>query len=184
GGSNLLVADAGFDGLVIQVDLRGITVESEDEFAMVKVGAGEPWDAFVRFAVNNAWAGIECLSGIPGSAGATPIQNVGAYGQDVSETIIHVEAFDRITRRVTWLTNEQCEFGYRTSVFKNSAKDRYVVLSVTFRLTPNGAPAVRYPELQKFVGDAADLQQVRDSVIAIRRKKGMVIDPDDPDTRS
>src|SRR5207302_4348366 len=105
GGSNLLVADAGFDGLVIQIDLRGITVESEDEFAMVKVGAGEPWDAFVRFAVNNAWGGIECLSGIPGLTGATPIQNVGAYGQGVSETIARVEVLDRGEGIVKWLTN-------------------------------------------------------------------------------
>jgi UDP-N-acetylmuramate dehydrogenase len=181
GGSNVLIADEGFNGLVVHLRLRGVTIESD---GVIQAAAGEPWDFIVATAVSKNWAGIECLSGIPGSAGATPIQNVGAYGQDVSETIIRVDAFDRTTRRVTSLTNAQCEFGYRTSVFKNSAKDRYVVLSVTLRLTPNGAPAVRYPELQKFVGHAADLRQVRDAVIAIRRKKGMVIDPDDPDTRS
>ena len=181
GGSNVLIADEGFSGLVVHLQLRGVTIESE---GIIKAAAGEPWDGIVATAVSKKWAGIECLSGIPGSAGATPIQNVGAYGQDVSETIIRVDAFDRSTRRVASLTNDQCEFGYRTSVFKNSAKDRYVVLSVTFRLTPNGAPAVRYPELQKFVGHAADLKQVRDAVITIRRKKGMVIDPADPDTRS
>ena len=100
---------------------------------MVKVAAGEPWDRFVKYAVER-WAGIECLSGIPGSTGATPIQNVGAYGQEVSETIARVEALDRTTRRVVWFTNEECRFGYRSSLFKNIERERYVVLSVTFRL--------------------------------------------------
>ena len=188
GGSNLLVADAGFDGLVIQVDLRGVTVESEDEFAMVKVGAGESWDAFVRFAVNNAWGGIECLSGIPGLTGATPIQNVGAYGQDVSETIARVEVLDRGEGIVKWLTNWDCRFAYRSSLFKNVERDRYVVLSVTYRLKRNGSATVRYPELKLCLEERGtsldDLRGVRDAVIAIRRRKGMVLDPNDPDTRS
>ena len=189
GGSNLLVSDAGFDGLVIQLDLRGITVESEDrESVMVKAAAGEPWDPFVAYAVENGWAGIECLSGIPGSTGATPIQNVGAYGQDVSETIVRVETYDRQLRIVVWFTNWDCRFGYRSSLFKNYERERYVVLSVTFRLRPNGAATIRYPELQKFVEsrgvEAHDLQGVREAVIAIRKRKGMVLDPADPDTRS
>ena len=181
GGSNVLIADEGFPGLVVHLKLRGITNEDS---GVIKAAAGEPWDSVVELAVKKRWAGIECLSGIPGSVGATPIQNVGAYGQDVSETIVSVEVFDRSTRTVTTLSNADCQFGYRTSVFKNSAKERYVVLSVTFRLTPDGPPALRYPELQKFIGHASDLQQVRDAVITIRRKKGMVIDPRDPDTRS
>jgi len=181
GGSNVLIADEGFRGLVVHLNLRWITVETD---GTVKVAAAEPWDEVVAMAVARRWAGIECLSGIPGSTGATPIQNVGAYGQDVSETIVSVEVLHRSNRRVTSLTNADCEFAYRTSVFKNAAKDRYVVLSVTFRLNPNGPPAVRYPELQRSVGQAADLQQVRDAVITIRRGKGMVIDPADPDTRS
>lgn len=188
GGSNLLIADAGFDGLVIQVDVRGITVESEDEFAMVKVGAGEPWDPFVAKAVANRWAGIECLSGIPGSTGATPIQNVGAYGQEVSETIARVEALDRTTDRVVWFTNWDCRFGYRSSLFKNYERERYIVLSVTFRLRIGGSASIKYPELQKYVAErgiaADDLQGVRGAVIAIRKRKGMVIDANDPDTRS
>jgi UDP-N-acetylmuramate dehydrogenase len=188
GGSNLLISDAGFDGLVVHVDLRGVTVESEDEFAMVKVAAGEPWDAFVATAVANGWAGIECLSGIPGSTGATPIQNVGAYGQDVSETIVRVEALDRTIDRVIWFTNWDCRFGYRASLFKNVEPGRYVVLSVTFRLRRGGCATIRYPELQKYVDERGvsvdDLEGVRDAVIAIRRRKGMVLDPDDPDTRS
>ena len=188
GGSNLLISDAGFDGLVIHLDLRGITIESEDEYAMVKVAAGEPWDAFVRFAVEHGWAGIECLSGIPGSTGATPIQNVGAYGQDVSETVARVEVLDRTTGLVTWLTNWDCRFAYRSSLFKNYERDRYVVLSVTFRLKRGGCATIRYPELQKYVDERGvsvdDLQGVRDAVIAIRKRKGMVLDPTDPDTRS
>ena len=188
GGSNLLISDAGFDGLVIHLDLRGITVESEDEHAMVKVAAGEPWDGFVAHAVANGWAGIECLSGIPGSTGATPIQNVGAYGQEVSETIARVETYDRNLGIVVWFTNWECRFGYRSSLFKNYERDRYVVLSVTFRLHRNGRATVKYPELQKFIHERGvpldDLEGVREAVIAIRKRKGMVIDPTDPDTRS
>jgi UDP-N-acetylmuramate dehydrogenase len=188
GGSNLLISDAGFAGVVVHADLRGVTVESEDEHAMVKVAAGEPWDAFVELAVENGWAGIECLSGIPGSTGATPIQNVGAYGQDVSETIVRVEALDRTTDRVVWFTNWDCRFGYRASLFKNHEPGRYVVLSVTFRLKRGGRATIRYPELQKYVDARGvtvdDLQGVREAVIAIRKRKGMVLDPDDPDTRS
>ena len=190
GGSNLLIADEGIDGVVLQIDLRGVTVESEDpeESVIVKVAAGEPWDEFVATAVTNGWAGIECLSGIPGSTGATPIQNVGAYGQEVSETIIRVEVLERESGRVITLTNWDCGFGYRSSVFKGSAKENYVVLAVTFRLRPNGAATVRYPELRKYLEEHSapldDLPQVRHAVLTIRRRKGMVIDPADPDTRS
>jgi UDP-N-acetylmuramate dehydrogenase len=189
GGSNLLIADAGFDGVVLQIDLRGIVVESEEaDSVMVKAAAGEPWDAFVAHAVQRGWAGIECLSGIPGSTGATPIQNVGAYGQDVSETIARVEALDRSTGRVVWFTNEECRFGYRASLFKNLEPGRYVVLSVTFRLRPGGCATIRYPELQRHVDTLGvsvdDLAGIRSAVIAIRKRKGMVIDPADPDSRS
>lgn len=188
GGSNLLIADEGFDGLVLKIGLRGIVVECEDSYATVKVAAGEPWDEFVATAVSRGWAGVECLSGIPGSTGATPIQNVGAYGQDVSETIIRVEAFDRTTGQVTSLTAGECRFGYRASLFKNHERNRYIVLSATFRLERGGAARVRYPELQRYLEEAGvslrDLESVRQAVIAIRRRKGMVIDPADPDTRS
>ena len=189
GGSNLLISDSGFQGLVVQLDLRGITVESEDaDTVMVKAAASEPWDAFVAYTVENGWAGVECLSGIPGSTGATPIQNVGAYGQDVSETIARVETYDRNLGIVVWFTNWECRFGYRSSLFKNYERDRYVVLSVTFRLRRNGRATVKYPELQKFVDERGvsldDLEGVREAVIAIRKRKGMVLDPNDPDTRS
>jgi UDP-N-acetylmuramate dehydrogenase len=189
GGSNLLISDAGFDGLVIHVDLRGITVEvNEGPHAIVKVAAGEPWDDFVKFTVLRAWAGIECLAGIPGSTGATPIQNVGAYGQEVSETIARVEALDRTSGRVVWFTNEECRFGYRSSLFKNVERERYIILSVTFRLRRGGAATVKYPELQKYVDEhhiaLDDLRGVRGAVVVIRKRKGMVLDPHDPDTRS
>ncbi len=185
GGSNVLIADEGFDGVVMHLRLRGMTVESE---GIVKVEAAEPWDDFVAMAAERDWAGIECLSGIPGSTGATPIQNVGAYGQDVSETIVAVEVFDRSARQIRQMTNADCKFAYRWSIFKNAARDRYIVLSVRFRLRANGAPAVRYPELQQYLDTLGirqgSLQQVRDAVLAIRRRKGMVLDPADPDTRS
>jgi UDP-N-acetylmuramate dehydrogenase len=181
GGSNVLIADEGFDGLVLHLDLRGIKAGQD---GLVQVAATEPWDKVVAMAVGRNWAGVECLSGIPGSTGATPIQNVGAYGQDVSETIVAVEVFDRSSGRVTSLSNSECQFEYRTSIFKKAAKDRYVVLSVTFQLRPGDAPSLRYPELQQAVAEGASLQQVREAVIAIRRRKGMVIDPTDPDTRS
>jgi UDP-N-acetylmuramate dehydrogenase len=188
GGSNLLIADEGFDGLVIHVALRGVVVQSEDEFAMVHVASGEPWDPFVAMAVENGWAGIECLSGIPGSTGATPIQNVGAYGQDVSETIARVEVLDRTRDRVVTFTNAECRFGYRASLFKNHERDRYVVLGVTFRLRRNGEATVRYPELRKHLEEhgvgMSDLRGVREAVITIRKRKGMVLDDTDPDTRS
>jgi UDP-N-acetylmuramate dehydrogenase len=188
GGSNLLISDDGFDGLVLHVDLRGIVVESEDEYAMIRVAAGEPWDDFVAYAVSRGYAGVECLSGIPGSTGATPIQNVGAYGQDVSETIVRVEVLDRTLDRVITLTNWDCRFGYRSSLFKNYERERYVVTGVTLRLKTAGCATIRYPELQKFVEQRGisvdDLEGVREAVIAIRKRKGMVVDPSDPDTRS
>ena len=143
GGSNVLISDDGFDGLVIHIGLRGITVESIDDHAMVRVCAGEVWDEFVAMAVARGWAGIECLSGIPGLTGATPIQNVGAYGQEVSETIVRVEVLDRETGVVRTFTRDQCRFAYRSSVFKEEAKERYVVLSVTFRLRVGGEAVIR-----------------------------------------
>jgi UDP-N-acetylmuramate dehydrogenase len=185
GGSNVVIADEGFQGLVVHLQLRGISVEGD---GLVKVAAGEPWDDFVAMAVRNRWAGIECLSGIPGSAGATPIQNVGAYGQDVSETIVGVDVLERSTGHFATLTNEECAFAYRTSVFKNTKKDRFIVVSVTYHLRPNDVATVRYPELLRYIESHGmnidNLQDVRDSVIAIRKRKGMVLDADDADTRS
>ncbi|HXG58367.1 MAG TPA: UDP-N-acetylmuramate dehydrogenase [Thermoanaerobaculia bacterium] len=188
GGSNVLISDDGFKGLVIQMSLRGVVVESEEEHAIVRVAAGESWDAFVERAVTHRWAGVECLSGIPGLVGATPIQNVGAYGQEVSESVIRVEVLDSDDGSVRTLTNSECRFGYRSSIFKTEEGRRFVVLAVTYRLRRGGEATIRYPELRQYVeasevrGD--DLSGVRKAVIAIRRRKGMVLDPGDPDTRS
>lgn len=188
GGSNLLIADAGFDGLVIQIGLRGIEATPADGHVLVKAAAGENWDDFVAHTVSRGWAGIECLSGIPGSVGATPIQNVGAYGQEVCQTIESVDVLERATGKILTLSNADCRFSYRNSHFKSAAPDQYVVLSVTFRLTPGGCATLAYPELRRNIEqqciDPCDLPAVRQAVLAIRRSKGMVIDPSDPDSRS
>ena len=180
GGSNLVVADAGFEGTVVAVRSRGI----ERDGARLTVAAGEPWDDLVAYAVANELAGIECLSGIPGSTGATPIQNVGAYGQEVAETIASVRVLDRETDRVVDLAPAECGFGYRTSRFKYH--DRWVVLSVTFVLEPSALSGpIRYAELAATVGaERAPLAEVREAVLALRRGKGMVVDPADPDSVS
>jgi UDP-N-acetylmuramate dehydrogenase len=185
GGSNLVVADAGFEGLVIRVASRGRIVVGAGDEARLTAQAGEPWDELVADAVARGLAGVECLSGIPGLVGATPIQNVGAYGQEVAETIRVVRAWDRRAGRVVELGPEACEFGYRTSAFKRDP-ERHVVLAVTFGLRPGGVPALRYRELVEALRAQAapTLAGVRAAVLALRRAKSMVIDPDDPNRRS
>jgi UDP-N-acetylmuramate dehydrogenase len=185
GGSNLVVADEGFDGTVIQVATRGVTSGAGP--GALTAAAGEDWDAVVARAVAAGLAGLECLSGIPGLAGATPIQNVGAYGQEVSETVTSVRVYDRKTGDVVEIPGRQCGFGYRTSRFRGT--DRFVVLSVTFGLAVQVRSApVRYAELAAALGvspgDQAESTEVRSAVIELRQRKGMVIDPADPDTRS
>jgi UDP-N-acetylmuramate dehydrogenase len=187
GGSNLVVADEGFDGTVIQVAIKGIDRDPGD--GLVTVAAGEDWDAVVAWTITQGLAGLECLSGIPGLAGATPIQNVGAYGQEVCQTITEVRTFDRVTGQISIIPNERCGFGYRTSVFKRDDARRHVVLSVTFQLAVQSVSApVRYPELAAAlgvaVGDQVASTTARSAVIELRRRKGMVIDAADPDTRS
>ncbi len=187
GGSNVLIADEGFPGLVIRVAIPGVAFRDEAGAVMVTAGAGEDWDELVRLCVERELAGVECLSGIPGSVGGTPVQNVGAYGQEVSESIVSVRAFDRREQRLVELSNADCRFGYRTSSFNTTARDRYVVLAVSYRLKPHGEPALRYPELKNFFSQAAakpSLREVREAVLAIRARKAMVITPDDPDCRS
>ena len=181
GGSNLLVADSGFDGLVIQVAISGVERDGE----AVHAAAGESWDPIVALCVENELAGVECLSGIPGFVGGTPIQNVGAYGQEVSETIVSVRCFDRLANQIVELTNADCGFTYRTSIFNSVERDRYVVLSVTYRLKQDGPPMIAYKDLRTFFGDREPkLREVRDAVLKIRRAKSMVIDRDDPNSRS
>ncbi|WP_028653556.1 UDP-N-acetylmuramate dehydrogenase [Nocardioides halotolerans] len=193
-GSNLVVADAGFDGTVVEVATSGVRadVEAHDDptcgGAMVTVAAGESWDDLVAAAVERGWVGIEALAGIPGHVGATPIQNVGAYGQEVSQTIAQVRVWDRVLRGVRTFANADCGFGYRTSRFKVDP-DRHVVLDVTFQLRQGslGAP-VQYAELARTLGveqgGRAPLADVRAAVLELRRSKGMVLDADDHDTWS
>jgi UDP-N-acetylmuramate dehydrogenase len=187
GGSNVVVPDAKLDGLVIAMGLRGRRVEGTGEVRLVTAGAGEPWEQLVAWSVEQGLSGLECLSGIPGLVGATPIQNVGAYGQEVSETIQQLCAFDREARTFVTIAGNECEFGYRDSRFKGRDKDRFVVTEVTFALRAGGAPKIKYPELERAVGattGAPSLAQVRRVVLELRRSKSMVIDPDDPNSRS
>lgn len=183
GGSNMVVADAGWSGRAMLVRTRGIHIDGDQ----VTVAAGEPWDEFVARMVTDGRAGVEALSGIPGSVGSTPIQNVGAYGQDVAETITAVLVWDRRGLTEEWLAAEQCGFGYRTSVFKRDPH-RWLVLAVRFRLPHAQSFPIRYSELARVldveVGQSAALPEVREAVLALRAKKGMVLDAEDHDTWS
>ena len=187
GGSNLVVGDAGWDGLAIQIGFDTVDIRMHDDFAIVSAFAGVVWDDFVARMIDAGLAGVECLSGIPGHTGATPMQNVGAYGQEVADTIGFVRALDRETGQVVKLEPADCRFAYRSSVFRGS--DRWIILEVRFRFPRSTSSApIRYAELARALGIAegqsAPLRTVRDTVIALRRSKGMVVDPDDPESRS
>jgi UDP-N-acetylmuramate dehydrogenase len=188
GGSNLVISDEGFAGSVVRIATSGVSVESTDSGeVMVRVAAGEVWDHVVQKAVAQGWSGIEALSGVPGCAGATPIQNVGAYGQEVAQTIASVRVWDRREQQVDTFGNADCRFTYRHSLFK--AESRYVVLDVVFqlRLTPLSGP-VDYAGLALALGvDAGErvpLAEAREAVLAQRRRRGMVLDAADHDTWS
>lgn len=186
GGSNLLVADRGVAALVLRVQVRGVEVYTRAGAGFVVAGAGEPWDGVVAGAVERGWAGLECLSGIPGDAGATPIQNVGAYGQEVSETLVTVRAIDRETGDDVEIPASDCGFGYRDSAFKRHLAGRYLITHVVFHLTPGGPPAVRYAEISRALAGAPSpsLADARAAVLALRRSKSMVYDPSDENHRS
>ncbi|SEC40253.1 UDP-N-acetylmuramate dehydrogenase [Terriglobus roseus] len=198
GGSNLLIADDGFAGVVLRMAIPGISKEiATDGRTLVRAGAGEPWDGFVQFAVAADLAGVECLAGIPGTVGGTPVQNVGAYGQEVAETIAVVHAFDTQTGGFVELSNEDCGFSYRTSVLNTSERGRYIVVRVDFRLQPGGAPKLAYADLRKHFGFTVNgvpgdvtsaasptLSEVADAVRDIRKSKGMVFDAADPNSHS
>ncbi|MBK7394595.1 MAG: UDP-N-acetylmuramate dehydrogenase [Chloracidobacterium sp.] len=186
GGSNVLISDTGFDGLVINIGLLGVSEFAEkDGTSYLTVQAGEDWDGFVAYCVENDLAGIECLSGIPGFVGGTPVQNVGAYGQEVAESIVSVLCYDRRQNELVTLTNADCGFSYRKSIFNSTERDRYVVLSVTFALRKGGEPKVVYKDLIEHFGERQpSLAEVREAVLKIRRSKSMVIDADDPNSRS
>jgi UDP-N-acetylmuramate dehydrogenase len=193
GGSNLVVADEGFDGTVVEVATTGVSADHEGDDptcggVLVTVAAGEPWDAFVAQAVERGWVGVEALSGVPGSVGATPIQNVGAYGQEIAHTLARVRVWDRVRKGVRTFAAADCGFGYRTSRFKQDPA-RHVVLEVTFQFRQGelGAP-IEYAELARTLGvepgARAAMTDVRRAVLELRRGKGMVLDPADHDTWS
>jgi UDP-N-acetylmuramate dehydrogenase len=184
GGSNVLFADEGYPGLVLHIAIKGIRWSTDN---MVTATAGEDWDELVAQCVERDLAGIECLSGIPGLVGGTPVQNVGAYGQEVSETITSVRVYDRLAQQIVELSNAECLFDYRASIFNTSARDRYIVLAATFALQKHGQPALRYPDLNRiFDGSSAKpaLKDVRQAVRSIRSRKAMLIVPGDPDACS
>ena len=186
GGSNVLVSDRGFPGLVIQMALCGIRTGNTTD-GEIKAAAGEEWDLFVAWCLARNLAGVECLSGIPGTVGGTPVQNVGAYGQEVSDTIRAVRVFDRNSSRFVDLSKEECGFSYRSSIFNRESRDRYIVLDVTFALSTGGSPRVQYADLERFFAGRTtlpSLAEVRDAVLRIRAAKGMVLTPGDPDSRS
>ncbi|TNY38848.1 UDP-N-acetylmuramate dehydrogenase [Thermomonospora catenispora] len=190
GGSNLVVSDEGFPGTVVHVASRGVAYRTDRDHpgkVLVTAQAGEEWDPLVARCVSDGLAGVECLSGIPGLVGGTPIQNVGAYGQEVAQTIVAVRAYDRRTGRVVTVDHDACGFTYRNSVFKGT--DRYVVLEVTFALEEaEESTPIAYAELARALGvrpgERVPLRDARKAVLELRRGKGMVLDPADPDTRS
>jgi UDP-N-acetylmuramate dehydrogenase len=195
GGSNTVFADAGYPGLVVRLASRGMDFSRAGHRVRAVVAAGETWDDLVAACVDRGYAGLECLSGIPGQVGASPIQNVGAYGQAVAETIVEVRALERHSGRPVCFAAADCRFGYRQSRFRQQDAGRFVVTQVVFELTPGAAPTVQYPELQQQLerqgrlaaaaaGGPAALAMVRDTVLAVRRAKSMVFDPRDPDSRS
>src|SRR4029077_18177941 len=188
GGSNLIVSDAGWPGLVLKMSLLGINHRHGHGTAYFDVGAGEDWDSFVAATVQHHCAGIECLSGIPGSVGGTPVQNVGAYGQEVSETITRVRALEIATGKIMELSNSDCGFSYRSSIFNTTRRDQYIVLEVSYRLHRNGGPRIEDADVKKFFAAAniekPTLQQVRDAVRSIRQSKAMLLVAGDEDCRS
>ena len=187
GGSNLVVSDAGWPGLVLKIALTGISEQRDGPRVLFDVAAGEDWDSFVAHAVARDCAGIECLSGIPGTVGGTPVQNVGAYGQEVSDTIVSVRALDNLSGDICELQNADSGFAYRTSIFNARDRGRYIVLRVTFALVPGGAPRLEYEDLKRYLAGRSNpptLAETRDAVRVIRLSKAMLIVPGDDDCRS
>jgi UDP-N-acetylmuramate dehydrogenase len=193
-GSNIIFPDEGFRGLVLRIALRGVKLQGNGDLVEASVGAGELWDPFVELCIEHHLAGVECLSGIPGSVGATPIQNVGAYGQEISSTFVSLKALQRETLRVVEFSGKECGFAYRHSRFKSDDADKYIITEVTFRLRKFGRPEIRYSELSTYIESHVDLaalesgqpalKAVRQAVLVLRRKKSMVINRADPNSRS
>jgi len=183
GGSNLVVADRGFNGLVLHVGLRGVQKYEHAEHIVYEAGAGEDWDEFVQRSIEDNCAGLECLAGIPGTVGGTPVQNVGAYGQEVASTTANVRAYDLKTLAFADLAPAECCFAYRRSRFNTTDRGRYVITRVDYRLTPGGAPTLHYSDLQKEFSSRLDpsLREVAEAVRHIRRSKGMLLVDGDSD---
>lgn len=188
GGSNLLVSDAGFDGLVLRIGLKGISSDpAENDFEKIyHAAAGEEWEHCVQQTIEDSCSGLECLAGIPGTVGGTPVQNVGAYGQEVAPVIHRVRAYDRSERVFVEFTAAECDFSYRRSRFNTRDRGRYIVTRVDFRLTPDGAPTVRYADLQRALdgNENPTLTDVAAAVRRVRQSKGMLLVDGDPDCRS
>ena len=177
GGSNVLISDKGFPGIVILNRIKGFSSSVEDGSVIVRSGAGEDWQDFADRCVGSGWQGVECLAGIPGTVGASPVQNIGAYGQDISQVVSGVRAVDAATGKAVLFSNEECGFGYRRSIFNSDSAGRYIITSVTFKLNQGGMAPVHYSELEKYLSGATAVTpaQVRDAVIAIRDSKGLLV---------
>ena len=188
GGSNLVISDSGWPGLVLKISLAGVEFEGDLEKMLFHAGAGEDWDSLVALAVGKNCGGIECLSGIPGTVGGTPVQNVGAYGQEVSETVTHVRALEIATGKVLDLSNNDCGFSYRSSIFNSTRRGEFIVLEVSYRLCRSADPKIEYADLKNFFAAnevvQPTLQQVRDAVRSIRQSKAMLLVGGDEDCRS
>jgi UDP-N-acetylmuramate dehydrogenase len=190
GGSNLLVSDAGFDGLVLHIGGKGELNDVAQEGDVFRCGAGRDWDGFVSLTVERGFAGIECLAGIPGTVGGTPVQNVGAYGQEVDTVIERVRAFDLEKQEFVELRNAECGFEYRRSRFNSTDRGRFIVTRVDYRLASGGAPTLRYADLQRAIrverehSAEPSLGEVAEAVRRVRRSKGMLLVDGDPDCRS
>ncbi|MBX7044457.1 MAG: UDP-N-acetylmuramate dehydrogenase [Ignavibacteria bacterium] len=193
GGSNIIFPDEGYKGIVLKNHIKEFSYEVFGEDVILKVGAGNNWDEVVKFCVNEGFQGIECLSGIPGSTGATPIQNVGAYGQEVSDVILGIEAYRIEDNSLVTFNNHECGFGYRTSIFKREQKNKYIVTEVIFKLNLNREPNVRYKDLADEIqkdnnynnfSNTDKLKFVREKILEIRRRKSMVVDSKDANTVS
>jgi len=187
GGSNLVVSDAGWPGLILKIGILGIEEQAQDGQMRFEVGAGEEWDRFVAHAVGRNCAGIECMSGIPGSVGGTPVQNVGAYGQEAGDTVSGVLAFDTEDMQTREMAAAECGFSYRASIFNTTQKGRYIILRVGYELTLGGAPSIRYADLQRYFAGwevPPTLSQARDAVRTTRASKAMLLTPGDEDCRS
>lgn len=185
GGSNLVISDTGWDGVVVKIAIRGIAQSERNGKVIFEVGAGDDWDSFVAHAVGLGFGGIECLSGIPGTVGGTPVQNVGAYGQEVADTITQVRVLDLEQNEIREIENRDSGFAYRGSIFNSSARGRYIVLRVSYALASGAAPHIEYADLKKFfAGTAATLAEAREAVRTIRRSKAMLLVEGDPDCRS